>query len=187
MRVLIIDFRLFLPLQALLGAQLVITLIFVSVIQKLSPHFSLAKWLLCSTGFVYFLRLHKRKILMICLFFSLIRYLHPTDDELRSLAGVPKEKGGKGKDKRNGHSNGVEKSTTFHIPRSLDIQLETVNITHFDVLHLRYFTEYQWLIDFSVYASVVYSISEVYHYFVPLKDEVNLSMLWCFLVIFFAL
>lgn len=120
------------------------------------------------------------------LIFSLMRYLHPTDDELKSLAGVPKEKGGKGKDKRNGHSN-AEKSSTFHIPRSLDIHLDTVNITHYDVLHLRYFTEYQWLIDFSVYAAIVYFISEVYHFFVPLKDEVNLSMIWCLLVIFFAL
>lgn len=113
-----------------------------------------------------------------------MRYLHPTDEELKSLAGVPKEKGGKGKDKRNGHAH---KSSTFHIPRNLDIQLETINITHYDVLHLRYFTEYQWLIDFSLYAATVYFISEVYHFFIPLKDEVNLSMLWCMLVIFFAL
>lgn len=113
-----------------------------------------------------------------------MRYLHPTDDELKSLAGVPK--GGKGKDKRNGHGNS-DKSSTFHIPRNIDIQLETISITHYDVLHLRYFTEYQWLIDFSVYSIVVYFISETYHYFVPLKDEVNLSMLWCLLVVFFAL
>lgn len=55
-------------LQALLGAQLVMTLIMVSVIQKLSPHYSLAKWILCSTG--------------------LIRFLHPTDTELKTLAGM---------------------------------------------------------------------------------------------------
>lgn len=57
-----------LNLQALLGAQLVMTLIMVSVIQKLSPHYSLAKWILCSTG--------------------LIRFLHPTDNELKTLAGM---------------------------------------------------------------------------------------------------
>jgi hypothetical protein len=106
---------------------------------------------------------------------------------LRALAGVPKEKGGKGKDKRNGHSNNSEKSSTFHIPRNIDIQLDTVKIAEYDVVHLRYFTEYQWLIDFSLYATIVYTISEVYHSFIPIKDEVNLSMLWCLLVIFFAL
>lgn len=39
--------------QSLLGAQLVITLIMVSIIQKLSPHFSFARWILCSTGYVH--------------------------------------------------------------------------------------------------------------------------------------
>ncbi|XP_055625643.1 transmembrane protein 161B [Toxorhynchites rutilus septentrionalis] len=151
--------------MALLGAQLVITLIMVSVVQKLSPHFSLARWILCSTG--------------------LTRYLHPTDDELRKLSGVPREKSKPKKDKRNGHVE-QEKPSTFHIPRSLDIQLETADISSYDVVHLRYYTEYQWLVDFSLYASIVYIISEVYLFFVPLKEELNLSMLWCLLVIFFA-
>ena len=44
----------------------------VSVIQKVSPHASFAKYILCSTG--------------------LIHYLHLTDDELKTLAGVPKDK-----------------------------------------------------------------------------------------------
>lgn len=120
---------------------MVITLIMVSVIQKLSPHFSLAKWILCSTG--------------------LSRYLHPTDDELRKLSGVPREKAKSKKDKqRNGHVD-QGKSSTFHIPRSLDIQLETVGISPYDIVHLRYYTEYQWLVDFSLYASIVYVVSEV--------------------------
>lgn len=104
----------------------------VSIIQKLNPHFSFAKWLLCSTG--------------------LMRYLHPTDEALKTLAGVPKDKS-KGKHKERNHS--------FHVPRSLDIELETVKISQLDVVHLRYFTEYQWLVDFSLYAAFVYILSEV--------------------------
>ncbi|XP_037816513.1 transmembrane protein 161B [Lucilia sericata] len=156
--------------MAVLGAQLVITLIMVSVIQKLNPHFSFAKWILCSTG--------------------LYRYLHPTDDELRTKGGVPKEKPQKGGYKGNKHQqNGTVKSKEgqFHIPRSIEIDLETTPVVAKDVIYLRYFTEYQWLVDFSVYAAIVYIISEVYHYFVPLKNEVNLSMVWCLLVIFFAI
>lgn len=139
----------------------------VSIIQKLSPHFSFAKWLLCSTG--------------------LVRYLHPTDHELRTLAGVPKMKQPK-KDTRfkNGNANDI-KPDTFHIARNLDIQLETTKITQYDVVHLRYFAEYQWLVDFSLYAGLVYTISELYHSVFPLKDEVNLSMMWCLLVLLFAL
>lgn len=133
----------FFEFQALLGAQLVITLIMVSVIQKLSPHFSLARWILCSTG--------------------LTRYLHPTDDELKKLSGVPREKSKGKKDKRNGHHHQLngEKASSFHIPRNLDIQLETTPISPYDVVHLRFYTEYQWLVDFSLYAAIVYSTSEV--------------------------
>ncbi|XP_067000369.1 transmembrane protein 161B [Anabrus simplex] len=151
--------------MALLGAQLVITLVMVSIIQKLGPHYSLARWILCSTG--------------------LIRYLYPTDDELRALAGVPKDKA-KGKKGGRYIENG-KTGDTFHIPRSLDVQLETTKVTPLDVVHLRYYTEYQWLVDFALYSTIVYIATEVYQYFFPLKDEINLSMLWCFLVVGFAL
>lgn len=131
-----------------------ITLIMVSVIQKLSPHFSLAKWILCSTG--------------------LTRYLHPTDDELRKLSGVPREKNKSKKDKqRNGHVE-HEKPTTFHVPRSLDVQLETIGIAPYDIIHLRYYTEYQWLVDFSLYTSIVYIVSEVGE----CAHQFDLSLIW---------
>ncbi|XP_076301078.1 transmembrane protein 161-like emei [Lasioglossum baleicum] len=147
--------------MAFLGAQLVITLIMVSIIQKLTPHFSLARWILCSTG--------------------LTRYLYPTDQQLRSLVGVPKEKPKKGKHTENGKVADV-----FQVPRNLDITLEGVKITTLDVVHLKYYTEYQWLLDFSVYAAAVYALTEVYNYFYPIRDEINLSMLWCSLVLGFA-
>lgn len=124
---------------------MVITLVVVSVIQKFNNHLSFAKWILCSTG--------------------LYRYLHPTDDDLRTKAGVPKEKpqkGGKGKYGAH-HQNGTHnpKEGQFHIPRSIDVELETSPVMARDVIHLRYYTEYQWLLDFSIYAAIVYIISEV--------------------------
>lgn len=137
----------------------------ISVIQKLGKHYSFGRWLLCSTG--------------------LIRYLYPTDAELRQLANVPKDKGKPKKGGKNS-SNGVQKPETFHIPRNLDVQLETAKVTAFDVIHLKYYTDYQWLMDFVVYSAIVYTISEVYQAFFPLKDEVNLSMMWCTLVLVFA-
>lgn len=153
--------------MAVLGSQLVITLVMISIIQKLGPHYSLARWLLCSTG--------------------LIRYLYPTNDELRVLAGVPKEKPKSKKDRnRYNNENGKNGPETFHVPRSLDIQLESAKVSPLDVIHLRFYSEYQWLLDFSVYAAVVYVTSEIYTYFFPLKDEVNLSMLWCLLVLGFS-
>lgn len=159
-----------------MGAQLVITLVMVSVIQKLSPHFSLAKWLLCSTG--------------------LLRFLHPSDSQLKALAGVPKSMGKPHKKEnhnqrsRNGGApvkTDADKSGTFHVPRNLDLHLESTKVMEYDLLHLRYYTEYQWLVDYSLYAGIVYVLSEVYHFYIPLVEEVNLSMMWCLMVVFFAL
>ncbi|XP_013187407.1 transmembrane protein 161B [Amyelois transitella] len=149
--------------MALLGAQLVITLIMVSVIQKLGSY-SFARWLLCSQG--------------------LYRYLYPDNHELKALAGVPKDKL---KGKKGGKSEANGKPETFHVPRSLDIQLETAPVTPLDVVHLRFYTEYLWIVDFSLYTSIVYIMSEVYTSIFPLKDEFNLSMVWCFLVVLFSL
>nr|CAH7714991.1 unnamed protein product [Callosobruchus chinensis] len=152
--------------MALLGVQLVVTLIMISVIQKLGPHFSLARFMLCSTG--------------------LVRYLYPTDSELRQLANIPKEKSKKKNNKtlQNNGKNNV--GDVFKVPRSLDIKLEKAKVSHLDVIHLRYYTEYLWLVDFSAYSAVVYAITEMYHIWVIPKEEVNLSMIWCFLVIIFA-
>ncbi|KAJ9596712.1 hypothetical protein L9F63_012254 [Diploptera punctata] len=150
--------------MALLGTQLVITLVMVSIIQKLGPHFSLARWILCSTG--------------------LVRYLYPTDDELRALAGVPKDKH-KGKKGSRNVENG--KTYIFHcIEPYDDIKLETAKVTAQDVIHLKFYTEYQWLLDFALYSSLVYILTEIYQAVSPPKDEVNLSMLWCFLVVMFS-
>lgn len=150
----------------------------VSVIQKLTPHFSLAKYLLCSTG------LH--------------RFLHPSDSQLKSLAGVPKTAHKPKKSDHNHHhkggsryngngNNAAANDGVFHVPRNLDIQLETTKIEEFDLLHLRYYAEYQWLVDYSLYTGLVYIISEVYHFYFPLVDEVNLSMMWCLMVVLFSL
>ncbi|KAK6617548.1 hypothetical protein RUM44_005136 [Polyplax serrata] len=137
----------------------------VSFIQKLGHHMSLGKWLLCSTG--------------------LIRYLYPTDDELRNLAGIQKINKNT-KKSRHGREN--EKPTNvFHVPKSLDIALKKSKVVPLDIVHLRFYHEYQWLIDFSVYAAVMYILTETYQLVFKIKDEVNLSMLWCFLVIGFAM
>lgn len=74
----------------------------VSVIQKLGPHFSLAKWLLCSTG--------------------LYRYLYPTDKELKALSGLQKVNKNRKKHK-NGYENGTTEET-FHIAKSLEFEVE---------------------------------------------------------------
>lgn len=90
----------------------------------------------------------------------LVRYLYPTDQQLRILAGVPKEKHKKGKHVENGKVGDV-----FHVPRNLDLTLESAKITVLDIVHLKYYMEYQWLLDFSIYATIVYAMTEVGNYY----------------------
>lgn len=86
----------------------------------------------------------------------LIRYLYPTDQQLKNIAGIPKEK----PKKNSKHENG-KKTETFQIRRSLDIKLETTKVSELDVIHLKYYTEFQWLLDFSIYAVITYTLTEV--------------------------
>nr|CAG4646965.1 EOG090X04CK [Megafenestra aurita]SVE92323.1 EOG090X04CK [Megafenestra aurita] len=161
--------------MALLGVQLVVTLLTISIMHKVNERFSFGKWLLCRTGLVY--------------------YLHPTDFELRKLAGIPqpkpkaKPKEGekkRGKNKRKWEEPVEEK--TFNIPRNLDFQLETAKVLPRDVLPLKFFTEFIWLVDYSVFVMIVYIITEIYYALMPkASQEVNLSMIWCLLLVGFAL
>lgn len=54
--------------MVLLGVQFVITLVVVLFLQKLGPYYSLARWIMNN---------------------KLFRYLHPTNDQLKALAGKP--------------------------------------------------------------------------------------------------
>lgn len=94
-------------------------------------------------------------------------YLHPTDEELRTLAGIPKDKGkkgkggGKGNSKPNSSSGNSEDDGTFTVPRSLDLNLEKSRMVPGEVMQLKFYTEYQWLLDFSLCAALVYVATEV--------------------------
>ena len=96
--------------------------------------------------------------------------MHPSDEELKPMALIPiKDQRSKKYPKRsdkNGSNNGVSSQNgaeqTFHIPKQNDLQLETTKVTLADVVQLRFFTEYQWLMDFTFYAITVYFFTEVY-------------------------
>ena len=92
-------------------------------------------------------------------------YLHPSDEELRSLAGIPKDKGkkSKGGSKNRGSTGNAndDDANLFTVPRSLDLELQQSRMVPGEVLQLRFYPEYQWLIDFSLCAIIVYSITEV--------------------------
>uniref|UniRef100_A0A2K5YW62 Transmembrane protein 161B n=1 Tax=Mandrillus leucophaeus TaxID=9568 RepID=A0A2K5YW62_MANLE len=95
-----------------IGIQLVVTMVMASVIvmQKIIPHYSLARWLLCNG--------------------SLRWYQHPTEEELRILAGKQQ----KGKSKKDRKYNGHIESKPLTIPKDIDLHLETKSVTEVDTL-----------------------------------------------------
>ncbi|XP_032012788.2 transmembrane protein 161B isoform X5 [Hylobates moloch] len=138
-------------------------MVMASVMQKIIPHYSLARWLLCNG--------------------SLRWYQHPTEEELRILAGKQQ----KGKTKKDRKYNGHIESKPLTIPKDIDLHLETKSVTEVDTLALHYFPEYQWLVDFTVAATVVYLVTEVYYNFMKPTQEMNISLVWCLLVLSFAI
>uniref|UniRef100_A0A8W8JK16 Transmembrane protein 161B n=1 Tax=Magallana gigas TaxID=29159 RepID=A0A8W8JK16_MAGGI len=152
--------------MAVLGAQLVFSLIIFSFLQKLSPYLSLGRWLLVG---------------------RLVRYLHPSEEELRRAAGTPSNYQGRGKGRKGDKKNHKDSTdNNFTVPRTIDIALDTAPVEAVDLLQLRFYPDYQWLVDFSLSAGVVYFLTEVYYTIGP-RSEFNISMLWCMLAIGFAL
>ncbi|KAF7687404.1 transmembrane protein 161B [Silurus meridionalis] len=150
--------------MGVISVQLVVTMVMACVIQKIIPHYSFARWLLCSG--------------------SLRWYQHPTEDELRSLAGKH-QKGAKNKKDRK--YNGHIENKPLTVPKDIDLQLETKCIAEVDTLALHYFPEFQWLVDFTVAATAVYLITELYFCVAEPNGEMNISVVWSLLVLAFVI
>lgn len=148
--------------MAVMGIQLVVTLLVASIMQRVSPHYSFARWILCNG--------------------SLFRFKHPTEDELRALAGKQKPKA-----KRERRVNGMTEEKPLTVPRDIDLHLDVQPITTVDALVLRYFLEYQWFIDFSLYSTIIYLFTEGYYCFVDAQNEVNIGVLWCLISVIFSI
>ncbi|XP_056271264.1 transmembrane protein 161A [Pseudoliparis swirei] len=146
--------------MALMGIQLVVSLLAASIMQRMAPHYSFARWLLCNG--------------------SLFRFRHPSEGELCALAGkqMPKQT------RRDRRQNGESKPLT--VPKDIDLHLDKAPVNALDALVLRFFLEYQWLIDFSVYATGVFLFTEGYCSFVDASKEVNLGAIWCVLTVVFS-
>lgn len=52
---------------------------------------------------------------------------------------------------------------------------------------LRFFLEYQWLVDFAVYATGVFLFTECYYSVMDASKEVNIGAIWCVLTVLFSL
>ncbi|KAM9591090.1 transmembrane protein 161B-like isoform 7-T9 [Morphnus guianensis] len=108
-------------------------------------------------------------------------YRHPTEEDLRLLAGKQR-----GKSKKDRKYNGHIENKPLTIPKDIDLHLETKSVTERDTIALHYFPEYQWLVDFTAAATVVYVVTEAYCSIMKPSQEMNISVVWCLLVLAFA-
>ncbi|XP_051894104.1 transmembrane protein 161A [Pristis pectinata] len=148
--------------MGVIGIQLVVSLLMASLMHRLVPHYSIGRWLLCNG--------------------SLFRFRHPSDDELRALAGKQKPRL-----RRDRRQNGVTENKPEMVPKDIKLSLEATPIKPLDALVLRYFLDYQWLVDFVLYATLVYVFTEAYYSLLNVQGEVNVGMLWCLLTLVFGI
>lgn len=177
--------------MAILGYQLVSTLIGISLLSKLSAHFSF------TSVFVYG---------------GIHRSLLPTNKEILENAGLTKIKS-KGR-RSNGASvgsgcDGRNDPVTFHFPRSTPFKLRKTEVRGHEIAVLPFYTELVWLVDFSLCALFVLFVndfvsffryvlppnsaanktvsffSSIHGFFTP--STVNLNLVWSLFIVWFAM
>ncbi|OQR79099.1 transmembrane protein-like [Tropilaelaps mercedesae] len=101
---------------------------------------------------------------------KLFAYLPPSVQELQEAEGIKEESR---KHKKKGPQ------PDYKVSKSVNVALEHIPITADDLSALQFYPEYQWLLDFMAYTAV-------YLFLRPNLDEVNMSVLWCLLVVIFV-
>ena len=121
--------------------------------------------------------------------------MYPKDEELKAAAGIQSGGakghaggGNKGKYRRSDAkkgSNHKDRDETFTIPCSTPLTLDMAKVEAIDLIHLNYYEEYIWLLDYTICAVAVYILTEIY-YVLGNWNEMNISLLWCLLAIGFC-
>ncbi|XP_028391733.1 transmembrane protein 161B-like isoform X2 [Dendronephthya gigantea] len=127
---------------------------------------------------------------------QLIRYLYPTNEELKKIVGKPQHVKTKSRrsDAKKNVTNGdattqYKVSEPFTVPCNINLELKTARIEETDLIFQYYYTEYKWLVDFAFSALIFNIIVELISFLFPtmLRNDISVTPLWNFLVIFFCL
>ncbi|KAI2810271.1 hypothetical protein BLOT_001430, partial [Blomia tropicalis] len=177
---------------AVLGFQLILTIVVLWILNKFTAKYSFAQWLLLKGG--------------------LVRYLHPTNERLKETISngnvdphtthkcdkpSKNQTSGKksGSTRRRGTKSGsyqddAQKVESFNVPRTLTLALDYEPLGKYYVMQLPFYSDLQWLLDFSFCTLIVYFTTEMYYTYFGQKEaviEYNLALIWCFLAFGFAL
>ena len=143
---------------------MIITIIALSFFHKFAVRYSFARYILSD---------------------RLVRYFLPSNNELKKEAGIIGNKQTNKKLKKD--EKDLIKKQDFKIPKKLDFPLYAEQIRAAHLFNLPFYAEYQWVLDFALFAVFVYTLSEFYFFFFSKSDEINLSLVWCFLALAFTL
>ena len=138
------------------GIQLVVTMIVASFLHKLSPYFSFGRWLATA---------------------GMKRYLPPPDSVLRPVCSKGKKKLG---NSTPGLGDYFFLDGSLTVPKSTSYKLSTTPVVDRDLQLIHYSSDFQWLVDFTCAAAMVYLMTAAYHYLRPetVMSEYNLSVIW---------
>lgn len=131
----------------------------------------------------------------------MVRFLHPTNERLKEAINSDNAESGKAKEPNSSNKRGSTKRRrnhnhqdqqdpeTFQVPRSVTLTLESEPLSILQLQHLPYYSDLQWLIDFSLCSLIVYFATEAYFTLFPARQEIeyNLGIVWCLLALSFAL
>ena len=125
-------------------------MIVASVLHKLSPYYSFGRWLATH---------------------GLKRYRPPSDSILKPHVTS-------NRDKKKTTSTSLDGSLI--VPKSAKFNLETTPVKELDLQMLHYSSEFQWLVDISCAALMVYIATATYYRIKPsaIASEYNLSTIW---------
>ncbi|UJR37977.1 hypothetical protein I4U23_030659 [Adineta vaga] len=164
--------------MAIFGLQIVISLVVFCFLTKLTKYYSFGRWLLCK---------------------GLFRYWPPTNEEFKQAIKQRYAKETNTKSKKHSNiSKSYQKTSSinnndsstvneeFAIPTDTSIELKLIPIVHRDVIHVKYIDEFFSLVDFISGSIVIFVLTEIYLYVMPMirqnneqLNEINLSLFWC--------
>ena len=140
--------------MAILGFQLVVSMIVASFLHKLTPYYSFGKWYLA----------HR-----------LVRFLPPSDDCLRPHVIIKT-----GKVSRNSTGTAGEIPPDSLVKKNAKILLRCISLNDLDMIHLSFYSELKWFLDLFAATLFVCVSTLLYYCYNPVVQvkEINIAVMW---------
>lgn len=162
--------------MGIFGFQLVATMIVASFLHKLSPYYSIGRWM-CTVW--------------------MKRYLPPTDDKLRPYVALPSNSSNSRTKRKQASSSQPSASLSvpprldknLAVPKSAHIRLDDARIKDADLIFIHFGSELKWMFDFTFAAVMVFASTFTYYYIFPSTRgvEFDLSSVWLAVVCYYTI